>query len=90
MILSLALSLSVATFLEPRYQFVEEWHLWKSQHSKSYVSEREELERHLVWLSNREYILQHNANYREGVLGFKLALNRFADLVINHYIVTQH
>ena len=64
---------------EVQYQHPEEWQLWKAQHGKSYESQREELERHLVWLSNREYINAHNANSH--VFGFTLVMNHFGDLV---------
>lgn len=65
---------------QPKYQFVEEWNLWKGEHEKSYGSQLEELERHLVWLSNKKYIEQHNVNAH--VLGFTLKMNHFGDLVI--------
>ncbi|XP_064383110.1 procathepsin L-like isoform X2 [Halichondria panicea] len=84
LVLSVTLVLSAAS-LAPKYQFIEEWQLWKTKHTKYYDSDREELERHLVWLSNREYIQQHNVNYRAGVLGFKLALNKFADMTNSEY-----
>ena len=64
---------------EVQYQHPEEWQLWKSQHGKSYGSQREELERHLVWLSNREYINAHNAN--SDMFGFTLELNHLGDIV---------
>ena len=60
-------------------EYREEWQLWKTKHGKSYESQREELERHLVWLSNREYINAHNAN--SDVFGFTLVMNHFGDLV---------
>ena len=63
----------------PQYQFAEEWGLWKNEHSKAYDSDREELERHLVWLSNKEYIDQHNAN--ADLFGFTLAMNHLGDMV---------
>ena len=66
---------------EPKFQLVEEWKLWKGQHDKSYGSQLEELERHLVWLSNTKYIEQHNANSH--IFGFTLAMNHFGDLVSN-------
>ena len=75
----LGLSLTVNAVGEPQYQFVEEWSLWKNEHSKAYQSDREELERHLVWLSNKEYIDQHNAN--ADLFGFTLAMNHFGDMV---------
>ena len=43
-----------------QFSYTEEWQMWKTQHGKSYGSVREELERHLVWLANREYINAHN------------------------------
>ena len=62
----------------PKFQFVEEWNLWKSENAKGYESDLEELERHLVWLSNKEYIEQHNAN--SDLFGFTLAMNSLGDL----------
>ena len=64
---------------EVRFQHPEEWHSWKAQHGKSYGSQREELEKHLVWLSNREYINAHNTNSE--VFGFTLAMNHLGDMV---------
>ena len=62
-----------------KYRLKEEWNLWKTQHGKSYESERIELERHLVWLSNKEYIDHHNANSE--LFGYTLAMNHHGDLV---------
>ena len=62
-----------------QYELVEEWHLWKGQHLKSYTSELEELERHTVWLANKKYIEEHNA--RADAFGYKLAMNHLGDLV---------
>ena len=64
---------------EVQFQHPEEWQLWKSQHGKSYQSQREELERHLIWLANREYINGHNNNAH--VFGFTLAMNHLGDIV---------
>lgn len=75
-LLSCLFSLALA---KGSYQFVEEWRLWKSEHNRWYSSEKEELERHSVWLANREYVLMHNVN--KEVYGFSLSLNRFADMV---------
>ena len=60
-------------------EYGEEWDLWKAQHGKWYQSLGEERERHRVWLTNREYIEQHNAN--ADYHGYTLALNHFGDLV---------
>ena len=62
-----------------KFEFREEWNLWKAQHGKSYNEEREELERHIVWLSNKKYIEHHNDN--ADIFGFTLRMNQFGDLV---------
>ena len=62
------------------FEFVEEWHLWKGQHQKSYTSELEELERHAIWSSNKKYIEEHNA--RSDIFGYTLAMNSLGDLVL--------
>lgn len=67
----------------PQYEFVEEWNLWKGQHEKSYSSDLEDLDRHLVWLSNKKFIELHNANSH--VFGYHLAMNHFGDLVSTDY-----
>ena len=72
----------------PKYELKEEWNLWKSKHGKSYESEHMELERHLVWLSNKEYIDQHNANSH--IFGFTLAMNHHGDLVSVHACLVKY
>ena len=66
----------------PQYEFKEEWQLWKKQHDKSYSTNLEELEKHLVWLSNKKYIELHNAN--ADTFGFTLAMNHLGDMVHSH------
>lgn len=63
----------------PVYQLSHEWHLWKTENQKQYINNNEELERHLIWLSNKKYIEGHNAN--EHVFGYSLSMNRYGDMV---------
>lgn len=63
----------------PVYQLSREWCSWKTQHKKSYISDSEELERHLIWLSNVKYIEGHNAN--EHIFGYRLSMNQYGDMV---------
>lgn len=60
-------------------ELLEEWESWKSQHGKWYAHSVEELERHIIWASNRKYIEDHNAN--ADMFGYTLAMNQFGDLV---------
>lgn len=64
---------------QEKFEFVEEWNAWKGYHGKSYQSDKEEIEKHIVWLSNKEYVDQHNANAH--IFGFKLDLNHLGDMV---------
>lgn len=65
------LSLSLCASLD------QQWHSWKSQHSKSYGNEDEEDARRTVWYDNFKKIVDHNnANH-----SYSLGLNEFADLV---------
>ena len=82
-VVTVLLAITLAHAVSRRLEHPEEWQLWKSQHGKSYGSQREELERHLVWLSNREYINAHNKNAH--TIGYSLHLNHFADWVICLY-----
>ena len=74
-----ALLAVTAAVAKIQLSFAEEWQMWKSQHGKSYGSEREELERHLVWRANREYINGHNQNAH--IFGFTVAMNHLGDIV---------
>ena len=75
----LLLCYSSVSSLYVTYQFPEEWKSWKTVHGKNYSSELDDLDRHLVWLSNKKYIESHNSFSH--VFGYTLALNQFADMV---------
>ena len=79
------LSLLIAYTAGSKFEFLEEWTSWKSDHGKIYSSEREEIGRHLVWLSNKAYIDGHNANSQ--YFGHTLAMNHFGDLVSADYYI---
>ena len=59
-----------------------EWNSWKTQHGKIYPSLMEEQDRHRIWLSNKEFIEEHNMN--ADYHGYSLTLNHFGDLVCIH------
>lgn len=65
----------------PVYEAVQEWEVWKATHSKRYDSMLEELEKHIVWHSNRAFIDQHNMNTKLGVYSYLVKLNHLGDLV---------
>jgi hypothetical protein len=75
-VLSILLGLAASSSLE----HAKEWHMWKAQHGKWYLSWGEEMERHRVWLTNREFVENHNK--KVDVHGYSLAMNHFGDLVL--------
>ena len=77
--LVLASPLTLGSQVGPGVELSEEWHLWKTEHSKNYEDEREELQKHAIWVSNMEYIEHHNEHADKH--GFTLRMNQFGDLV---------
>ena len=75
-------SLAAIAAAQPNYQLEQEWKVWKILHGRTYQSELEELERHLIWLSNVEYVNRHNEHAE--FFGFTLAMNHFGDMVNVH------
>ena len=78
---------------QAKFKYHEEWKWWKKAHGKNYHNHQEELERHLIWLSNRKYIEQHNKNSH--IFGFTLAMNYWGDMVrtrsrIEYYVCVQY
>ena len=49
------------------------------EHGRMYSSDEEELQRHMIWEANKNYVDNHNQNAE--VFGFTLAMNKFADMV---------
>lgn len=60
----------------------KQWNLWKMEHSKTYSSEEEEIERHSIWLANKKYIEKHNRQHHKH--GYTLKMNHVGDLVRYH------
>ena len=51
----------------------------EQEHEREYSSDEEELQRHMIWEANKNYVDNHNQHADE--FGFTLAMNQFADLV---------
>jgi len=72
------LLLAVVATANAKFQFTEEWELWKKDHGKEYSSDEEELLRRIVWEANKNYVDNHNEHAH--VFGYTVAMNQFADL----------
>jgi hypothetical protein len=51
----------------------------EQENAKEYSSDEEELQRHMIWEANKNYVDNHNEH--ADVFGFTLAMNQLADLV---------
>lgn len=65
--------------LASAFEYTQEFKDWKVKYSKTYQTDKEELERQIIWESNMKFVENHNANADK--LGFTVAMNEFADLV---------
>lgn len=63
-------------------QLRAEWSSWKTTHRKKYSTSVQDLERYVVWRSNKAYINYHNSFASN--FGFYLSMNKFGDLVSPH------
>jgi len=61
----------------------QQFHSWKTKHSKTYESVQEETERLINWLDNHEYIERHN--YKEPKASYTLGHNFFSDMTVQEY-----
>ena len=65
------------------FEFPEVWNAWKAEHGKNYRSVKEELHRHIIWMSNHKYVDEHNAHADK--FGFTLKMNKFGDMESNEF-----
>ena len=64
--------------------FEQQWHSWKLAHGKVYSGLPEERLRRQIWEDNVDKIREHNNKVTDT---FSLAINQFADLVSNTYLL---
>ena len=60
-------------------ELTAEWSSWKTTHRKKYSTSLQDLERYVVWRSNKAYINYHNSF--ASTFGFHLSMNKFGDMV---------
>ncbi|XP_055296407.1 procathepsin L-like isoform X2 [Sitodiplosis mosellana] len=63
----------------------DEWESFKSEHSKSYESETEEVYRKSIFIANKILIDQHNNLYYDGEISYEVALNAYSDLTDSEF-----
>ncbi|XP_050499586.1 cathepsin L-like proteinase isoform X3 [Diabrotica virgifera virgifera] len=58
----------------------DHWENFKVKHGKAYKNPIEERVRFSVFQSNLKLINEHNAKYEQGLVGYTMAINQFADI----------
>lgn len=60
--------------------------LLQLEHSKEYKSDTEERFRMKIFMENKNKIAQHNQLYEKGHVSYKLALNKYGDLLHHEFV----
>ncbi|XP_034941110.1 cathepsin L [Chelonus insularis] len=67
---------------------IEEWNAFKLQHKKQYETPTEESMRMKIFSNNKYHIAKHNSKYEMGLVPFKLAINKYSDMLHHEFIHT--
>jgi len=68
----------------------EEFNLWKLTHRRNYTTDEEEKFRLKVFLDNKHKIAKHNTRYLNGLVSYKLAMNKYGDMLHHEFISTMN
>ena len=77
--MKLLLVLALVALAAAKFEYTQEFQDWKVKYNKVYETKETELERQIIWESNKKFVENHNAN--SDMFGFTVAMNEFADLV---------
>lgn len=78
--------LAMLASVQADLELMKEWETYKFEHKKTYATMAEELMRHAIWKSHREYVMRHNAEADKGVHTYWLAVNKFADMTNDEFV----
>ncbi|XP_039755080.1 cathepsin L [Pararge aegeria] len=68
----------------------EEWNTFKLEHEKTYESETEERFRMKIFAENRHKVARHNQLFAKGLVSFRLAPNKYADMLHHEFVHTMN
>ena len=77
--MKLLLVLALVALAAAEFEYTQEFQDWKVKYNKVYETKETELERQIIWESNKKFVENHNANSDK--FDFTVAMNEFADLV---------
>ncbi|XP_068148101.1 cathepsin L1 isoform X1 [Drosophila tropicalis] len=68
----------------------EEWTTYKLEHRKNYADSTEESFRMKIFTENKHHIAKHNQRFATGEVSYKLALNKYADMLHHEFKETMN
>lgn len=68
----------------------EEWDIFKLHFAKKYDNDVEDSFRMKIYMDNKHKIQQHNKQYEQGSVSFKMEMNHFGDLLHHEFIRTMN
>ncbi|KAL1490720.1 hypothetical protein ABEB36_013369 [Hypothenemus hampei] len=66
----------------------EQWNAFKAEHKKNYKTDTEERFRMKIFMDNAHKVAKHNKLYEAGHITYKLALNKYSDLLHHEFVAT--
>lgn len=60
----------------------------QAEHKKSYENEIEEKFRMKIFQENKHIIAKHNQRYSQGLVSYKLGINKYADMLHHEFVNT--
>jgi cathepsin L len=64
----------------------EQWGAFKIKHGKQYDNETEERFRMKIFMENSHKVAKHNKLYEQGLVTYKLGLNKYSDLLHHEFV----
>ncbi|XP_042605645.1 procathepsin L [Cyprinus carpio] len=62
-----------------------EWALWKRLHQISYDEESDDVQRQIIWETNKRMIEKNNDDFQFGLSSFSMGMNKYGDLTNMEY-----
>lgn len=69
---------------------LEEWTTFKLEHRKNYLTDTEEKFRMKIYMDNKHKIALHNRKYQLGQVSYKLAMNKYGDMLHHEFVKTMN
>ncbi|XP_017556717.1 procathepsin L [Pygocentrus nattereri] len=84
-LLGLFVSAPIRATTESEEESPTDWTLWKKANRVTYEEEADDMERKVIWETNRRMIDENNKKFHIGISSFTMAMNKYGDLTKHEY-----